>query len=733
MSIRISQDGKNFLIETANTTYASGVSPSGYLNHYYYGKKIAGADPADFRHTEDEFSGISFCPYRKLEHITDSRNLALQECTTHNVGDYRISSVIVRDALGCDSTDPQFVSAKTFPGRYEWAGSMPRVRVNDDASVETLEVLLRDPATGVEYVLDYIVFPAQDCIVRSMEIRNNTENAVDITRAMSFTLDIEHSDLDLIHCHGSYARERFGYSRAPLQPGTQGFFSTRTSSGHDQNPAFALAERSATEEQGGVFGCVLLYSGSFSVEIEQEPYFRTRATAGIHPETFQWHLESGESFRTPEAILTFSANGIGGMSHNFHEMLREHLISPRWVHEKRPILVNNWEGTGMDFNREKLLNIASVAAKCGVEMFVLDDGWFGHRDNDRSSLGDWFVYEEKVGSLKTLAEDINRMGLKFGLWFEPEMISEDSELYKAHPEWLFSAPNRARTYGRHQCVLNMGLPEVVDYLFEKISAILRSAPIVYMKWDFNRQPAEISSPILPPDRQGEAGHRFVLGMYELHRRLLEAFPELLIEGCSGGGGRFDAGMLYYVPQIWTSDNTDALDRMYIQANTSLFYPCSCQGAHVTRCHPAKRNMSWETRGAIALAGTFGYELDMTQCTEEEQQIFRDQIAMYHRYHHLVNDGILFRLNNLWDGENRFCTWEFAAKDQSEMLMIHVTARQIPHPGRKFIRFRGLDPQKKYQLDGTDTVLSGSYLMDAGLPIPQAWGDNDVILWHFTAV
>lgn len=733
MSIQISQDGKNFLIETAHTGYAFGVSPTGYLNHYYYGRKIAAAKPEDFRNAENNFSGISFSPFRDIKNIVDSRNLALQECTTHNVGDYRISAVTVRDSLGCDSTDPQFVSAKILPGRYDWAGPMPRVRVNNDPSVETLEVLLRDPATSVEYVLDYIVFPAQDCIVRSMEIRNASDKAVDITRAMSFTLDLDNDNFDLIHCVGSYGRERFSCSRSPLQPGTQGFFSTRTSSGHDQNPAFALAARTATEDQGNVYGCMLLYSGSFSVEIENEPFFRTRAIMGIHPDTFQWRLEKGESFRTPEAILTFSADGIGGMSRNCHEMLREHLISPRWVHEKRPILVNNWEGTGMNFTREKLLDIASVAAKCGVEMFVLDDGWFGHRDNDRSSLGDWFVYEEKVGSLKTLAEGINQLGLKFGLWFEPEMISIDSELYKTHPEWLLTAPNRQITYGRFQCVLNMGLPEVVEYLFEKISTIIHSAPIVYMKWDFNRQPAEISNPDLPAERQGETAHRFVLGMYELHRRLLEEFPELLIEGCSGGGGRFDAGMLYYVPQIWTSDNTDALDRMYIQANTSLFYPCSCQGAHVTRCHPDKRNISWETRGAIALAGTFGYELDMTHCTEEEQELFRKQIAMYHQYHHLVNDGDLYRLDNLWDGEQRFCTWEFAAKDKSEMLMIHVTTRNIQHPGRKIIRFRGLDPEKMYRLDNKETVLSGSYLMDAGLPVPMAWRDNTAIIWHFTAL
>ncbi|MBO5960153.1 MAG: alpha-galactosidase, partial [Lentisphaeria bacterium] len=618
-----------------------------------------------------------------------------------------------------------------YAGRPEISG-LPHARVNGDNTVETLEVTLHDPATEIEYVLDYTVFPEQDCIVRSMLIRNTSQNRAVIERAMSFCLDINNMEYALIQTHGSYGRERFGFSRTPLHTGVQTIFSSRNSSGHDHNPAFALASKDATEDRGEVFGGMLVYSANFSIEIEADPFFRTRVVGGIGSD-FSWTLEPGETFRTPEAILTRSSEGLGGMSRNFHDMIRDHLIRPYWAHRERPILINNWEGTYMNFDRKKLLAIADSAAECNLEMFVLDDGWFGHRDDDRSSLGDWFVYEKKVGSLKTLAEEINRKGLVFGLWFEPEMISEDSELYKLHPDWVFTAPGRDKTYGRNQLVLNMGIPAVVDYLYSMIAKILHSAPIAYMKWDFNRQPAEISNPLLPPDRQKEAAHRFMLGTYELHRRLLEEFPELLIEGCSGGGGRFDAGILYYTPQIWTSDNTDAIDRLFIQSCTSLFYPCSAQGAHVSVCpnHGTGRTTPLETRGLVALAGTFGYELDMTKMTDGEKETVRQQCAMYHQYHHLVSDGDQYRLADPWDC--RCCQWEFAAKDGSEAIVIDVVFRQIIHPGTRFMRLRGLNPDAMYRETGTDRIFSGAFLMNAGITIKPDGRDYVANLIHFKSI
>ena len=730
MSIHIQEERGIFRIDTARTSYVCGVGVSGYLNHYYYGPRLGTDGCDDWRDLERVFDGISFSPFRSGGvPLEDTRNLARQECTTSGIGDYRTPSVTVRDSGGCACTDPVFVSARAFPGRPE-IKDMPHARVNGDESAETLEITLRDPVTEVEFVLDYTVFPVQDVIVRSMLVRNASGRAVTLERAMSFCLDLPHAGFDLLQCPGTYGRERYGIVRNPVHPGVQGLFSTRTSSGHDANPAFALAERNADEFSGGVYGFVLVYSGSFAAEVEQDPFARVRVLAGIHPETFEWRLEPGGSFRTPEAFLTFSASGIGGMSRNFHDMMRDHLIPPEWAHAERPVLVNNWEGTGMNFTREKLLAIASDAAALGMDMFVLDDGWFGHRDDDRSSLGDWFEYESKVGSIRTLGEAVNRLGLKFGLWFEPEMISEDSELYRAHPEWVFTAPGRVPTLGRNQMVLNFGIPEVVEHIFRMIEKILADAPVFYMKWDMNRQPAEISNPLLPADRQKESGHRYVLGVYELHRRIRERFPRLLIEGCSGGGGRFDAGILYYAPQIWTSDNTNAMHRLWIQSGTSLFYPCSAQGAHVA----ANSSAPVETRAAVAMAGTFGYELDLTRMDPEEKKKVGAQIGFFRRVRHLVSDGDHYRLVNPWENEAHRTVWEFAAKDASEALVIAVQSVAFPSHGIRFLKLHGLDPERRYRLEGSDRIHTGAFLINAGLPLDICqWRAGSSLIWHFTAV
>ncbi len=738
-SITISQNGTLFRLDTKNTTYIMQAGPCGYLNHCYYGARYEG-DAADFTTPFDSFQGLSFTPYRDREQIKHAPNLAQQECTTFAIGDFRTASVAVRDSLGCNSTEPQFVAARTYKGRPE-IKNMPHARVNGDEDVETLEVTLRDPATGVTYRLDYTVFPEQDCIVRSLLIKNTSPQPVDVERAMSFCLDLDSRDFDLLQCPGTYGRERWGIDRQSLHIGNQGFASSRNSSGADHNPAFALAAHNATESTGNVYGFILVYSGSFAVDVEVDPFRSTRITAGINPVSFEWHLEAGETFRTPEAMLTFSADGIGGMSRNCHDFIREHIISPKWAHQPRPVLINNWEGTGMDFDREKILAIAKAGAECDLDMFVLDDGWFGHRDDDKSSLGDWFVYEKKVGSLKSMAESINDMGLKFGLWFEPEMISEDSELHKLHPEWVFTAPGRERTYGRNQLVLNFGIPEVVDYIYDMIEKIIASAPICYMKWDMNRQPAEISNPLLPASRQKESSHRFVLGVYELHRRILERFPDLLIEGCSGGGGRFDAGILYYTPQIWTSDNTRAIHRLFIQGGTSLFYPASAQGAHVP-----SHSAPLDTRAAVAMAGTFGYEFDSTKLTEDEKAQIREQVKRFKAWRHLVADGDFYRLVNAWEGEHLMNVWQFAAKDGSEAMLIGVCCGEQFQAGRRKVKLQGLDPKRMYQLDSRTgmggiegvaedekPVFSGEYLMKVGLAQPYIHWYKESALWHFTAL
>lgn len=727
MSIQIAASGKQFKLETRNTSYVFCVDEGESLMHLYYGRKIT-----DFEFCTDlhqPYNGASFCPMREGLPAHLSRSITMQEYTSNGMDDYKISSVAVRTADGLNCTDPRFVSACVYQGKPE-SQELPMCRINGDPSVETLEITLEDPYTKVSILLNYTVFPEQDVIVRSANVQNHSAGAVYVERLMSACVEFQGRDLDLIQAIGTYARERFA-ERIPLHSGLQEIFSKRSSSGHNQNPAFALASRDATEANGDVYGFALVYSGSFSVGIELDPYDRVRMVAGINPETFEWKLESGESFQTPELIMTLSGNGVGGMSRNLHDMMREHLISSRWSHAKRPILVNNWEATYFRFTGEKLYQIAEDAAKLGIEMLVLDDGWFGHRDNDHSSLGDWFVYQSKIGNLSDLVERINKLGVKFGLWFEPEMISKDSKLYESHPEWVLTTPGRACCVGRNQFVLNMADPAVVDYLFETISGVLKSTNIEYIKWDMNRQPTEKSWSALPPDRQKELGHRYVLGVYELHRRLLDAFPNLLIEGCSGGGGRFDAGLLYYTPQIWTSDNTDAIDRLSIQHGTSLFYPCSAMGAHVSVCpnHNTIRTTPFVTRGNVAMAGTFGYELDLNQLSEEDRVNVQQQTAEYHQVHHLVNDGDLYRL--IPPGEWH-CAWSFVSKDQKEALVCFVTVRRLVARGGLLVRLQGLNPHLRYRIEGTDQAYFGDTLMNAGLPIPFARIDGDSVCFHLTA-
>ncbi len=726
--ITIDLNSRIIKLDTGNTSYVMMVDKGNYPAHLYYGSRIDGLE--EFADLYQNHEGASFAASREDLPLQLSRTITMQEYTTNAIDDYRISSVAVRTLDGCTCTDPRFVSARKFAGKTGLPG-MPSTRVNGDDSVETLELILADPCSKVEFILYYTVFPEQDAIARSVKVRNCGTETVYLERAMSICLDLPHQDYDLIQLPGGWARER-RMQRNSLRTGVQGFFSKRTSSSHNHNPAFALAEKSADENKGDIYGFLFVYSGSFSAEIEVDTFSRTRTLLGLNPETFEWKLAPGAEFQTPEAIQVFSADGINGMTHCFHDLLREHLISPRWSHAKRPILVNNWEATYFNFNDEKLLNIARDAAKLGIEMLVLDDGWFGHRNDDRSSLGDWFVNKEKIGEIGELVKNINALGLKFGLWFEPEMISPESELYKTHPEWLLTVPGRDKTLGRNQCLLNMANPDVVDYLFDTIAATLHSANIEYIKWDFNRNPAEKYYSALPADQQKELGHRFVLGVYALHQRLLDEFPELLIEGCSGGGGRFDAGILYYAPQIWCSDDTDAIERLEIQAGTSMFYPCSTQGAHVSVCpnHQTGRITPFSTRGNVALSGTFGYELDLTQLSDEDKELVKQQTDGYHKLHHLVTDGDYYCLIRPGTANPHRTSWEFAAKDASEALVLFVTPRMEPQPRTYFLRLKGLDPQGIYRLENTDQTFHGSTLMNAGYPVPLTYGDGISHLWHF---
>lgn len=500
----------------------------------------------------------------------------------------------------------------------------------------------------------------------------------------------------------------------------------------------AWKSRTATEESGDVYAMNFVYSGNFLAQIEENQFDSIRAMMGIHPQDFCWKLESGASFQAPEVICVYSAEGLGGMTRNFHELYRNHLIRGTYKDKKRPILINNWEATYFDFDTEKLLGIAKQASALGIEMLVMDDGWFGNRNDDNSGLGDWFVNESKIkGGLKYLVDEVNKLGMKFGIWVEPEMISPDSDLYREHPDWAIQIPGRVGSLARNQYVLDLTRKEVRDCIYDRIAAILRSANIEYVKWDMNRQLSDLGSYGLPADRQGELCHRQALAVYEMQERLVTDFPNLLLENCSGGGARFDPGMLYYSPQIWCSDDADAIERLSIQAGTAMIYPLSTMGAHVSDCpnHTVGRTTPFETRGYVALAGTFGYELDVTKIPEADRKMIPDQVAMYHKYNDLVRQGDYYRIARY--AENHFYDcYAVVAKDKSEALVTYIQVLNRPNFHSRRICIPGLDPEKTYVIENAadwpemeQTEYRGDMLHYAGINIPSFGGDFKGRLLH----
>ena len=728
MSIQFFEDRKLFVLSCRSVSYAFYIDRNRRAVHLHFGGKVIGE--TGLVEQEIRKGHSSFSPWAPGEKPEDSVDALPLEFSGFNSGDFRIHSAAVLTENGSSITDALYVSHRIFQGKEPLPG-LPAAFASRTGNVETLEVTMRDTACDVEFLLRYSVFEECDVIVRSVAARNRTASPVVIRRLMSAQLDFPHTAFDFVQLSGSWSRERHAV-RTPLHPGIQTIRSVRGSSGHQNSPALALCAHDATEYSGDVYGALLAYSGNFRMEVECEQYGTSRLCLGINPETFSWTLAPGETFETPEAFLTFSAEGFSGMSRNFHDFLRNHLIRGGWAEKKRPLLVNSWEAAYFDFDSEKLLGIAKSAAALGIEMLVLDDGWFGVRNDDTTSLGDWFVNREKIGDLGELVRKINALGLKFGLWFEPEMISEKSELYRKHPDWVLHEPGRRRSIGREQMVLDLSRPEVVQYLFDTIAGVLRSANIEYVKWDMNRNLTEVYSAALPPERQGEVAHRYMLGVYRLHEMLLEAFPNLLIEGCSGGGGRFDAGMLGYVPQIWCSDDTDAMERIRIQLGTSLFYPVSAMGAHVSVCpnHITGRSTPFATRGNIALSGTFGYELDLTKLSPEDRLLVREQVADYHKYHDLIANGDLHRLSDAFS-VNAFDAWMYVSKDRREALITAVCRFAEPNAGVRFVRPRGLDPETVYEVDGMR--ISGATLMALGLRMDLPPGDGASRLCYLKAL
>lgn len=725
MAIIVDEKTGLFQLITDNTEYQMKADKYGVLKHLWYGEKT-GCDMEYLQSYPDVgFSGNIYDAGNDRTYSLDTLPL---EYACDGVGDYRVTGAAAVHQDGSCALDLRYKSYRISKGKYSIKG-LPAVYA-DVSESETLEIVLKDKYSDIEVTLRYGVLPKLDIITRCASVANNTNEPVILTKAASLCLDIPHGEWEWVHFHGRHAMERLT-ERMPLCHGIQESSSTRGTSSHHQNPTVLLCSPDCTETSGSCIGAALMYSGSFQTKIQLDQMEQVRLVMGINPELFRWELKPSEVFDTPEVIMSYSSNGMEKLSHNFHKVIREHVCRGKYKLAERPVLINNWEATYFDFNEEKILKIAEQAASLGVDMLVLDDGWFGKRDDDCSGLGDWFVSEEKLnGGLGKLAEKIKSLGMKFGLWFEPEMVSEDSDLYRSHPDWAIKIPSRDPVRSRYQLVLDMINPEVRDYLFGAISDILKNADISYIKWDMNRSICDWYTPCLSAENQGEMPHRYVLGLYELLERLTTAFPDVLFEGCSGGGGRFDAGMLYYCPQIWCSDDTDAFERTKIQYGTSFFYPVSAIGSHVSAVpnHQTGRITPIETRAVTAMAGSFGYELDLNTLSHDEKQEVKEQIVRFKKDGPLIHNGLYYRLSDSLN--DKYAMWGFVSEDKKEVLVHGVIFRTEPNRTQYLVKLRGLLPDTNYRLAENGEMYKGSALMNGGILLPKSWGDYASIEMHF---
>lgn len=715
MSIKFNEKTKTFHLYNDKISYIMTVLRNGHMGQLYYGKKI---------HHKEDFSYLLEAVTRpaasyiyegdrtfSLEHIK-------QEYGVFGTSDYRHPAVEVLQKNGSRLSDFRYQGHSIMAGKPKLPG-LPATYTEAENEAETLIITLRDEVTGVVLELLYTIFAEDGVIARSVRFENCGRESVSLTRAMSLCMDLPDCRYDWIQFSGGWARERHLKTRR-LEQGIQAVDSMRGNSSHQQNP-FVILKRPTTDEfQGEAIGFSLVYSGNFLAQAEVDAQDTTRILMGINPATFEWKLEPGESFHTPEAVMVYSSDGLNAMSQTFHRLYRRRLARGYWRDRVRPILINNWEATYFDFNEEKLLDIAQKAKESGVELFVLDDGWFGERSSDRAGLGDWIANKDRLPEgIAGIAQKIEDLGMKFGLWFEPEMVNKDSDLYRAHPDWIIRTPERNVSHGRHQYVLDFSRKEVVDSIFEMMAEILRKAKVSYIKWDMNRSISECYSEALPADRQGEVYHRYILGVYDLYERLNTEFPEILFESCASGGGRFDPGLLYYAPQGWVSDDTDAVERLKIQHGTSYCYPVSCMGSHVsvTPNHQVRRNTPLCTRANAAYFGTFGYELDLNVLTEKEQQEVKEQISFMKKYRSLFQFGTFYRVQSPF--ENNVTVWMVVSDDQKEAIVGWYRVMNGINVPYSRISLEGLNPDFCYEV--TDSIgnkklgqFYGDELMNVGI-------------------
>lgn len=714
MPILYNDSTREFHLQTEKTSYILSVLENGQLGHLYYGKKLR------HRNSFQRLFHVEATPNTACVNEGDlifSLDLIKQEYPAYGATDFREPAYQVLQEGGSRITNFVYQHHDIYQGKKGLEG-LPATYVENEDEATTLEVYLYDKEIDVEVRLSYTVFERGNAIARSSQFINRGQADVNLTRAMSASFDLPDSDFEMVQLSGSWARERHIKNRK-LVPGIQSIASTRGTSSAQHNPFLALKRPSTTEHQGEVYGVSLVYSGNFLAQVEVDHYDVTRLMIGINPFDFNWLLESGESFQTPEVVMVYSSEGLNEMSQMFHRLYRTRLARGQWRDRERPVLINNWEATYFDFDETKIFELAKSSKELGVELFVLDDGWFGKRDADTSSLGDWFEDKRKLpNGLAQLAKDITGLGMEFGLWFEPEMVSKASELYKTHPDWVIHVPNRKMSHGRNQFVLDFSRQEVVDFIHGLVAKVLRDAPISYVKWDMNRYMTEIGSLELPANRQREVVHRYILGVYSLYERLTSEFPHVLFESCAGGGSRFDPGLLHYAPQGWTSDDTDAVERLKIQYGTSLVYPISSMGAHVSAVpnHQVGRITSLETRANVAYFGAFGYELDVTMMTNEEKEEVKNQIAFYKENRSLIQQGQFYRIESPFAEDGNITSWTVVSDDQNEAILGYYQVLAQPNPGLACVFFKGLNPEFEYAIDGIDDTFYGDELMGAGLQL-----------------
>ena len=726
---------KAFLLGGKNYSYAMYVNAIGLLQNLHFGAKIAESDLAYLTRTV----GANEVP-NETDFNKDMRyNMLPSECGFFGHGDYREPTVLYTRKDGASMSRLRYVSHKIVNGAHEVTG-MPHARgsnakTGDKSGVQTLEITLKDDSAAVEITLFYTVYDDCDVLVRSLAVKNVGEELLDIKRAYSFCLELprlESETYSSLRLGGTWAQERIP-EIAPIAHGITKLSTLRGDSSHVTNPFMGILKGDCTENFGECYGVQLIYSGSHSITAERTNYVPLRIQGGVSDFNFSWKLAAGETFETPQAALSYSGEGLGGMSRAHADFLRSYVINPAYAYARRPVLINNWEGTYFDFNNEKLFPIIDEAAKLGLDMFVLDDGWFGSRDNDDKGLGDWFVNEQKLeGGLDTIINRCKEKGLKFGLWFEPEMVNENSELFRAHPEFAAVKPNETPSRSRNQLILDFSKKEVVDYVYGLMSELLKKHEISYVKWDMNRNFSEYYSQGLPADRQGEYSHRYILGVYDLATRLTQNFPNLMIEGCAGGGGRFDAGMLYYCPQIWTSDDTDAYERAKIQWGTSMCFPLSAMSCHVSVCpnHQTGRITPFKTRGIMASLGATGYELDLSKLSEEEKLLAKEQVENYRNIQDLVLEGDLYRLSSPFTS-NFFCEM-LVSKDKSRAYVAIERIKASPNELSAPVYLKGLAPEKTYFVEELGVSASGTVLASRGVLLPRG-DDYDSWTWHISEI